>query len=159
MPSRSIHVSQMARFHSFLWLNNIPFYIYLFYILFIHSSTNGHLKVKVLVAQSCPTLCDHMDCRLPGSSVHEILYVRTLEEVAFPFLQGIFLTQGSNPGLPHCRQILYHLSHQGTTRELAASGQPSGYLGFFNLLGIINNASVNIEVPISFQVSIFIFSG
>ena len=29
-------------------------------------------------------------------------------------LQGIFLTQGSNPGLPHCRQILYWLSHQGS---------------------------------------------
>ena len=28
-------------------------------------------------------------------------------------LQGIFLTQGLNPGLPHCRQSLYHLSHQG----------------------------------------------
>ena len=28
-------------------------------------------------------------------------------------LQGTFLTQGLNPGLPHCRQILYHLSHQG----------------------------------------------
>ena len=28
-------------------------------------------------------------------------------------LQGIFPTQGSNPGLLHCRQILYHLSHQG----------------------------------------------
>ena len=28
------------------------------------------------------------------------------------FLQGIFLTQGSNPGLQHCRQILYHLSYQ-----------------------------------------------
>ena len=28
-------------------------------------------------------------------------------------LQGIFLTQGSNSGLLHCRQILYHLSHQG----------------------------------------------
>ena len=27
-------------------------------------------------------------------------------------LQGIFLTQGSNLGLPHCKQILYHLSHQ-----------------------------------------------
>ena len=26
--------------------------------------------------------------------------------------QGIFPTQGSNPGLPHCRRILYHLSHQ-----------------------------------------------
>ena len=33
-------------------------------------------------------------------------------------LQGIFPTQGSNPGLPHCRQILYHLSHQGSTRIL-----------------------------------------
>ena len=29
-------------------------------------------------------------------------------------LQGIFLTQGSNPGLLHCRQTLYHLSHQGS---------------------------------------------
>ena len=29
-------------------------------------------------------------------------------------LQGIFPTQGSNPGLPHCRKILYHLSHQGS---------------------------------------------
>ena len=31
----------------------------------------------------------------------------------YSFHYGIFLTQGSNPGLPHCRQILYHLSHQG----------------------------------------------
>ena len=29
-------------------------------------------------------------------------------------LQGIFLTQGSNPGLLYCRQILYHLNHQGS---------------------------------------------
>ena len=33
-------------------------------------------------------------------------------------LKGIFPTQGSNPGLPHCRQILYHLSHQGSPRIL-----------------------------------------
>ena len=33
-------------------------------------------------------------------------------------LQGIFPTQGSNPGLPHCRQTLYHLSHQGSPRIL-----------------------------------------
>ena len=33
-------------------------------------------------------------------------------------LQGIFLTQGSNPGLPHCRQILYQLCHQGSPRIL-----------------------------------------
>ena len=35
-----------------------------------------------------------------------------------PLLQGIFPTQGSNPGLPHCRQILYQLSHQGSPRIL-----------------------------------------
>ena len=33
-------------------------------------------------------------------------------------LQGIFPTQGSNPGLPHCRRILYRLSHQGSPRIL-----------------------------------------
>ena len=33
-------------------------------------------------------------------------------------LQGIFPTQGSNPGLPHCRRILYHLSHRGSPRIL-----------------------------------------
>ena len=38
---------------------------------------------------------------------------RILEWVAFPFSRGTFPTPGSNPGLPHCRQILYHLSHKG----------------------------------------------
>ena len=33
-------------------------------------------------------------------------------------LHGIFLTQGSNPGLPHCRRILYQLSHKGSPRIL-----------------------------------------
>ena len=32
------------------------------------------------------------------------------------FLQGIFPTQGSNLGLPHCKQILYHLSHKGISK-------------------------------------------
>ena len=67
---------------------------------------------KVLVAHSCPTLCDRMDCSLPGSSVHGILQARILEWVAIPFLQGILPTQGLNPGLLYCRWILYHLSHQ-----------------------------------------------
>ena len=39
----------------------------------------------MLVAQSCPTLCNPMDYSLPGSSVHEILQARTLEWVAIPF--------------------------------------------------------------------------
>ena len=39
-------------------------------------------------------------------TVHGILQARILEWVAVPF-QGIFPTQGSNPGLPHCRQIFF----------------------------------------------------
>ena len=40
------------------------------------------------VAQSCPTLCDPMDCSPPGSSVHGILQTRTLEWVAISFSRG-----------------------------------------------------------------------
>ena len=39
-------------------------------------------------------------------------------------LQGIFLTQGLNPGLGHCRQILYQLSHQGSPRILEWEAYP-----------------------------------
>ena len=49
--------------------------------------------------QSCPTLCNPMDCSLPGSSVHGILQARIQEWVAMPSSRGIFLTQGSNSGL------------------------------------------------------------
>ena len=59
------------------------------------------------VAQSCPTLCDPMDCSLPDSSVHGIFQAILLEWIAISFCRGIFLTQGSNPGFPHCRQMLY----------------------------------------------------
>ena len=40
-------------------------------------------------------------------------------------LQGIFPTQGLNPGLLHCRHILYHLSHQGSPRVCLATSKPS----------------------------------
>ena len=81
--------------------------------------TTGH--TPVLVAQSCPTLCDPCGpypARLlcpwnsPGKN-HGV--------GSHSLLQGIFLTQGSNPRLLHCRQILYPLSHQG-------SPQPSPYV-------------------------------
>ena len=68
----------------------------------------------MLVAQSCLTLCDPVNCSLPGSSVHGILQARILEWVPSTFSRGIFPTQGSNPGLPHCGRILYCLSHQGS---------------------------------------------
>ena len=40
------------------------------------------------------------------------------------FLQGIFPSQESNPGLPHCRQILYHLIHKGSPRILEWVSNP-----------------------------------
>ena len=45
---------------------------------------------KVKVAQLCPTLCDSMDCSLPGSSVHGISQARILERVAIHFSRGFF---------------------------------------------------------------------
>ena len=46
------------------------------------------VKVTVLVAQPCPTLCNSMNCNLPGSSVYGILQARILEWIAVPFSRG-----------------------------------------------------------------------
>ena len=70
------------------------------------------IRLCVLVTQSCPTLRGPMDCCSPGHSVHGILQASIMEWVAI--LQGISLIQGSNLCLLHYRQILYHLSHQGS---------------------------------------------
>ena len=67
-----------------------------------------------LVTQSCLTLCDLMNCSLSGSSVHWGSPGKNSEVGCYALLQGIFPTQGLNPGLSLCRQILYHLSHQGS---------------------------------------------
>ena len=67
-----------------------------------------------LVAQLCPTLCNPTDCSLPGSSVHGDSPAKNTGVGCHTLLQGIFPTQGSNPGLTHCRWTLYHLSHQGS---------------------------------------------
>ena len=49
----------------------------------------------VLVTQSCPTLCDPMDCSSPGSSVAGIFQTRIRECVAIPLFRGSSLTQDS----------------------------------------------------------------
>ena len=59
------------------------------------------------VTKSCPTLCEPMDCSLPGSSVHGIFPGKNTGVGCHFLLQGIFLTQELNPGLLHGRQILY----------------------------------------------------
>ena len=75
-----------------------------------------HLCPKVLVAQSCPTLCGPMDCSPPVSSPWDSPGKNT-GVGCHALLQGIFQTQESNPGLLHCRQILYRLNHQGSPKE------------------------------------------
>ena len=58
-------------------------------------------------------------------------------------LQGIFSTQGSNPGLPRCRQILYQLSHKGSPRILkwvaypfsSGSSRPRNWTGVSRIAG------------------------
>ena len=76
-----------------------------------------------------------MDCSPPSSSVHGILQARILEWVAISFFRG------SNLNLQHCRQILYHLSHQ---RSLQRSCQ---------LLGIALGMHLNKLNPIYNSVS------
>ena len=79
----------------------------------LHPSQKTPNELKMLVTQSCSTLCK---LRLQP--------IRLLCSSNFPgkntgvcchfLLQGIFPTQGSNPGLLHCKQILYRLSHLGS---------------------------------------------
>ena len=84
--------------------------------LVVHAYTNMQpekmaLEDKVKVAQSCPTLQPH---RLynPWDSPGQNTGVGSLS-----LLQEVFPTQGLNPGLPHCRQILYQLSHKGRIKR------------------------------------------
>ena len=98
-------LSQMAKFHTFhtfLWLSSILFWVC--------------VCVCVLVAWSCPTLCDPMDCSPPASSVCGILQVRILEWVAIPFSRGS--SQPRDQTRVSCisrtgRWILYHQPHLG----------------------------------------------
>ena len=69
----------------------------------------------VLVAPLYLTLCDPMGCSPPGFSVHGDSPGKNSEVGSHTVLQRIFPTQGSNPGLLHRRQILYHPSHQGSS--------------------------------------------
>ena len=70
-----------------------------------------------MVTHSCVTLFGPMNCSPPGSSVHGNSPGNT-GVGSLSLFQGSFPTQGPNPDLPHCRRILYHLSHQGSLRIL-----------------------------------------
>ena len=74
----------------------------------------------VSVQFSCSVVsdCHPMDSSPPGTSVHGDSPGKNTGVDCHSLLQGIFPTQGLNPGPPHCRRILYHLSHKGNPRIL-----------------------------------------
>ena len=67
-------------------------------------------KVKVKVVHLCPTPCNSYS---PWNSLGQNTGVGSLS-----LLQGILPIQGSNPGLLHCRRVLYQLSYQGSPNSL-----------------------------------------
>ena len=75
---------------------------------------------------------------VPSSSVHGDSLGKNTGVGCRDLLQGIFPTQGSNPGLPHCRPILYQLSHKGSPRILEWVAYPfsSGYSQPRNQTGV-----------------------
>ena len=85
------------------------------------ASTGYRACVRAKSLQSCLTLCNAMDCSLPGSSVHGILQARILEWVYHALLQGIFPTQGPN------LRLLCLLHRQRGSLPLAPPGKPTGY--------------------------------
>ena len=87
----------------------------------------GRCFQNIGVIQSCSILCDLMEVTM--ETVTEFLFLGSTRLLCpwnspnkntgvsshFP-LQGIFLTQELNPGLPHCKQILYQLNYQGSPK-------------------------------------------
>ena len=77
-------------------------------------SQQWHQLLLCLDTQSGLTLCNPVVCNPPGTSVHGDSPGRNTGVGGHALLQGIFPTQGLNPGLPNCRRILYQLIHQGS---------------------------------------------
>ena len=92
-----------------------------------HNLVN-RLCVCVLVALSRPTLCDPMDCSLPGSFVHGDSPGKNTGVGFHAFLQGIFQTQGVNSGLLPCRQILCRYEPAILQYEIKSKKKKKGYL-------------------------------
>jgi len=108
------------------------------------------MKMKVLVTERCPTLCNSTDCSPPGSSVHEISQARILEWVVIPS-PGTFLTQILNPCLPHCRFFTHWATRE--THLLYIVAEPGGLpsMGSHKVARLkrLSSSSVYMSIPIS----------
>ena len=78
---------------------------------------NKYCMENCVCAQSCPTLCDLMILAFQAPLSMEFSRQEYWSGKLFPS-PGIFPTQRSNPGLPHCGWILYFLNNQGNPRKL-----------------------------------------
>ena len=97
--------------------------IFLFFFFLLCSFYHWHACLCVcLVTQSYLTFGDPVDCSPRGSSVHGDSPGKDTGVGCHALLQGIFPTQGLNPGLPHCRWILYCLGHHLNTVKSGWSG-------------------------------------
>ena len=76
------------------------------------------LESESEVTQSCPTLCDPMDCSLRGSSIHGIFQARILNWVAISFSRGSFQPRDRTRVSCTASSRVYHLSHQGNSSVL-----------------------------------------
>ena len=83
-------------------------------------------KLKVLVAQSCPTLCNLMVCPWNSPSKDTGVGCHSL-------LQGIFPTQVLNLSLLHCRWITYRLSYQGSLLQCCKKKKKTFILIIFSI--------------------------
>ena len=90
------------------------------------------VKVKGLTPQSCPTLCDTMDCSPPGSSLHGILQAG-MELVAIPFSRGYSWPRDWTWVACISDGFLHLLNHQGSPLCVAVGGAGNLFLRLFPL--------------------------
>ena len=109
----SLHCSRHLKGHLSQW--SFPDMSWLGLVLIVFHSTC--CVCMCLVTQLCSTFWDPVDCSPPGFSVDGGSPGKNAGVGCHALFQGIFPTQGLNLGLPHCRWILYHLSHQGSLQH------------------------------------------
>ena len=112
---------------------NLPFFVLHFSMLFNLHFVEISYKIfsEVKVTQSCLTICDCMDCSLPGSSVHGDFPGKNTGVGCHALLQQIFLTQELNP------HVLHLLHWQVGSLPRASPGKP------FDSIGDANDSLVN----------------
>ena len=145
----------------FLFLQHIPLSCRIWNIFGIQFELNLNatkLSLDIIISWSSPFHWLRLSCLfilqfLPESESHSVvsdslrphgLYSpwnspgQNIGVDSFSLLQGVFPSQGQNPGLPHCGQILYQLSHKGSPRTLEWVAYPlsSGFFQPRNQTGV-----------------------